>query len=115
MSLKLFLLRPNPQKKHLTDLLSSSRLLTQTVIVHLLRTAKVPVFQRRAAPVLVFTTVGIMIIGLIMPYVPAFQHALGFAQPIRSYLGFLTAEIVIYCIEVQLVKMAYIKIFKTWL
>ena len=56
-----------------------------------------------------------MIIGLIMPYVPAFQHALGFAQPIRSYLGFLTAEIVIYCIEVQLVKMAYIKIFKTWL
>src|ERR1700733_11919944 len=38
-------------------------LLTQTLIVHLLRTAKIPVFQSRAARVLVASTVTIMLIG----------------------------------------------------
>jgi P-type Mg2+ transporter len=63
----------------------------------------------------VVTTVGIMIIGFVIPYIPPLQRALAFARPANSFVGFLLAELVLYCVEVQLVKMVYIRIFKAWL
>ena len=90
-------------------------LLTQTLIVHLLRTAKVPVFQSRAAKVLVTTTVTIMLVGFLLPYIPPIAHALEFVRPAKSFIGFLAAELVLYCVEVQLVKMLYIKFTGVWL
>lgn len=90
-------------------------LLTQTLIVHLLRTAKVPVFQSRAAKVLVVTTVTIMLVGFLLPYIPPFAHALQLVKPANSFIGFLVAELVLYCVEVQLVKMLYIKCTGIWL
>jgi Mg2+-importing ATPase len=90
-------------------------LLTQILIVHLLRTAKLPLFQSRPARVLVATTVVIMIIGFFLPYITPLHYALGFTKPANSYVGFLAAELALYCIEVQLVKMLYIMIFKVWL
>ncbi|EEU35989.1 uncharacterized protein NECHADRAFT_49652 [Fusarium vanettenii 77-13-4] len=90
-------------------------LLTQTLIVHLLRTAKIPFVQSRAAPILVFSTASIMAIGFVLPWVPVFRPAFSFAQPAPSFVGFLAAELLAYAIEVQLVKMLYIRIFGTWL
>ncbi|VUC24019.1 unnamed protein product [Clonostachys rosea] len=90
-------------------------LLTQTLIVHLLRTAKIPFVQSRAAPALAFSTVFIMIIGFILPWVPPFRPAFSFVQPATSFVGFLVAELLAYAIEVQLVKMLYIRVFGTWL
>jgi Mg2+-importing ATPase len=90
-------------------------LLTQTLIVHLLRTAKVPGFQSRAAPVLVFSTLSVMAVGFLLPYIPAFANALNFVRPKNSFIGFLVLELLIYCVEVQLVKMLYIKRWKRWL
>lgn len=92
-----------------------NRLLTQTLIVHLLRTAKIPFLESRAARVLVFSTVSIMIIGFILPWIPAFRPAFSFVQPAPSYVGFLAAELLLYCLEVQLVKVVYIRIFGSWL
>ncbi|EEY16246.1 magnesium-transporting ATPase [Verticillium alfalfae VaMs.102] len=90
-------------------------LLTQTLIVHLLRTAKIPVFQSRAAPILVFATCGIMLIGFIVPYIPPFWPILDMVRPADTFVGILAAELVAYCIIVQFVKMAYIRVFKSWL
>lgn len=90
-------------------------LLTQTLIVHLLRTAKLPIIQSRAAPILVFSTVAIMIIGFVFPWIPALRPAFHFAQPAVTFVGFLAAELLAYAIEVQLVKMVYIRVFGTWL
>ncbi|KAF5667253.1 magnesium-translocating P-type ATPase [Fusarium heterosporum] len=90
-------------------------LLTQTLIVHLLRTAKIPIIQSRASPVLVFSTASIMAIGFALPWIPPFRPAFSFAQPAPSYVGFLMAELLAYVVEVQLVKMIYIRIFGTWL
>jgi Mg2+-importing ATPase len=90
-------------------------LLTQTLIVHLLRTAKVPFFQSWASPVLITSTLVIMTVGLVIPYIKPVAHALGMMQPASSFLGFLAAELVLYCFEVQLVKVVYKKIFGTWL
>jgi Mg2+-importing ATPase len=90
-------------------------LLTQTLIVHLLRTAKIPVLQSRAAPCLVFATCAVMAVGFAIPWIPPFRAVLGMAQPASSFVGILAALLVAYCIEVQLVKMVYVRIFKLWL
>ncbi len=90
-------------------------LLTQTLIVHLLRTAKVPGFQSRAAKVVVFSTLTIMVIGFIIPYVPPFANALGLVRCDNAFVGFLAMLLLAYCVEVQLIKMLYIKLFGTWL
>ncbi|KAJ3499081.1 hypothetical protein NLG97_g607 [Lecanicillium saksenae] len=90
-------------------------LLTQTLIVHLLRTAKIPFVQSRSSIHLGLSTMAIMVIGFVLPWIPAFHSALSFVNPKGTYIGFLFAELVAYCIEVQLVKMVYIKLFKVWL
>ncbi len=90
-------------------------LLTQTLIVHLLRTSKVPVFQSRAAKVLVVTTVTIMLVGFLFPYIPPFANALQFVRPAKEFIGFLAAELVLYCVEVQVVKMVYVRWTGVWL
>ncbi|CAI6094640.1 unnamed protein product [Clonostachys chloroleuca] len=90
-------------------------LLTQTLIVHLLRTAKIPFAQSRAAPALAFSTASIMTIGFILPWVPPFRPAFSFVQPATSFVGFLVAELLAYAVEVQLVKMLYIRVFGTWI
>lgn len=83
--------------------------------MHLLRTAKLPIIQSRAAPILVFSTVAIMIIGFVFPWIPALRPAFHFAQPAVTFVGFLAAELLAYAVEVQLVKMVYIRVFGTWL
>ncbi len=90
-------------------------LLTQTLIVHLLRTARLPFVQSRSSIHLGLSTAAIMAIGFVLPWIPAFHSALSFVNPKGTYIGFLFAELLAYCIEVQLVKMAYIKLFKQWL
>lgn len=90
-------------------------LLTQTLIVHLLRTPKIPGFQSRAARVLVASTVATMGVGLLLPYIPPIRNVLLMATPAPSFIGFLAAELVLYCVEVQLVKMGYVWLFGKWL
>lgn len=90
-------------------------LLTQTLIVHLLRTAKIPGFQSRAAAVLIASTVSIMLVGFAIPFVPPLAAAFGLVRPRSSFIAILAAELVLYCVEVQLVKMLYIRYFNKWL
>jgi len=90
-------------------------LLTQTLIVHLLRTGKVPFFQSLASPILIASTLIVVVVGLMMPYIKSVAHALGMVRPANSYLGFLVAELLLYCLEVQFVKVVYRKILGKWL
>ncbi|TKA58160.1 hypothetical protein B0A49_12139 [Cryomyces minteri] len=90
-------------------------LLTQTLIVHLLRTAKVPVLQSRAARPLVLSTLVIMVVGFAIPFIPPFANPLQLVRPRASFIGILAAELAFYCVEVQLVKMLYIRLFGRWL
>lgn len=80
-----------------------------------MRTAKVPFIQSRSTMPLALSTMSIMAVGFAVPFIPPFQTALGFAQPATSFVGFLAAELVLYCFEVQLVKMLYVRVFGTWL
>jgi len=53
-------------------------ILTQTLIVHIIRTNRIPFFQSIASPFLLLTTVLVMIAGGVLPYLP-----------IGSYFGFI--------------------------
>jgi Mg2+-importing ATPase len=90
-------------------------LMTQTIIVHLLRTAKIPIYQSRAARSLVIATCAILLIGFCIPYIPPIRDALGMTRPADTFVGILAALLATYCIEVQVVKMIYIRLFKKWL
>ncbi len=89
-------------------------LLSQTLIVHMIRTAKVPFLESRAAwPVLVMTVL-VMGAGLAIPYT-TFGTSVGFIPPPSSYLVFLAFILVAYTLLTQVVKRWYIRRFTTWL
>jgi Mg2+-importing ATPase len=90
-------------------------LLTQLLIVHVLRTAKIPFLESRAATPLAMTTCIIMVIGLIIPILLHQCQVLGLGFPAGEFIGFLAAELVGYCILVQLVKMVYVWMTGEWL
>ena len=46
-------------------------LLTQTLIIHIIRTAKIPFIQSRASAALIATTVLICVVGIALPFTPA--------------------------------------------
>jgi Mg2+-importing ATPase len=89
-------------------------LLSQTLIVHMIRTRKVPFIQSwAAAPVLALTTL-IMAIGLFLPFTP-FAVALKMRSLPISYFPWLFGILLTYCLLTQWIKTWYIKKFKNWL
>jgi Mg2+-importing ATPase len=89
-------------------------LLTQTLIVHMIRTRKIPFVQSRASwPVLALTGT-IMAIGLFIPFSPI-AEALGFVPLPLNYFPWLVATLASYCVLTQLVKMWYIRRYGSWI
>ncbi len=89
-------------------------LLSQTLIVHMIRTRQIPFIQSWAtAPVLALTSL-IMALGIFIPFSP-FATALGMEALPLSYFPWLLAILVCYCILTQLVKQWFIRRFGQWL
>jgi P-type Mg2+ transporter len=89
-------------------------LLTQTLVVHMIRTRKIPFLQSvAAAPVLGLTT-AIIVIGMIIPYT-AIGTKIGMVQVPNIYYAWLAATVLAYCALTQVVKLAYIKRYGRWL
>ncbi len=89
-------------------------LLSQTLIVHMIRTRKIPFFQSWAkAPVVALTSL-IMIIGILIPFTP-FAAALKLQPLPLIYFPFLVAMLTCYCLLTQFVKNWYIRKFNQWL
>jgi len=89
-------------------------LLTQTLIVHMIRTRRIPFLQSIAsAPVLALTT-AIIIIGMLIPFTPV-GGKLGMVPLPGVYFGWLALTVFTYCVLTQLVKLVYIKRYGRWL
>lgn len=89
-------------------------LLTQTLIVHMIRTRKVPFIQSIASlPVLLMTAV-IMIIGIVIPYT-SFGAFIKLTPLPGSYFIWLIGILIAYSLLVELVKRIYIKRFDSWI
>lgn len=89
-------------------------LLSQTLIVHMIRTRKIPFIQSRASFPVMFATFTIMAIGIIIPFT-GFGARLGFVPLPWSYFPWLAAILLSYCCLTQIVKNWYIKCFGRWL
>ncbi|MFF2014600.1 magnesium-translocating P-type ATPase [Paenibacillus sp. NPDC058177] len=89
-------------------------LLSQTLIVHMIRTEKIPFIQSRAsAPVIILTSV-IMALGIYLPF-SGFGASIGLQPLPFAYFPWLIATLLAYCVVTQLVKKWYIRKFQEWL
>ncbi len=89
-------------------------LLSQTLIIHMIRTSKVPFFQSTAAPPLLILTICIMVLGITIPYSPL-GAAVGMVPLPWAYFPWLIATLLAYCWLAQMVKRWYIRRFGMWL
>nr|SAY43845.1 Magnesium-transporting ATPase, P-type 1 [Serratia marcescens] len=89
-------------------------LLSQTLVVHMLRTQKIPFIQSTAALPVLLTTGLVMALGIYIPFSPL--GALVGLQPLPwEYFPWLAATLVSYCVVAQLMKRFYIRRFGEWL
>ena len=78
-------------------------LFTQTLIIHVIRTNKIPFLQSRASKALTFTSVLIVAIGAYLPYSPLASW-LGFTPLPWSYWLWLLGMLVAYVLLTQVIK-----------
>jgi len=89
-------------------------LLSQTLVVHMIRTRRIPFLRSMAsAPVLALTG-AIMVVGMLIPY-SGLGARIGM-QPLPGvYFAWLALTLVSYCMLTQLVKTLYIRRYGRWL
>lgn len=85
-------------------------LLTQTMIVHMIRTPKIPFIQSHAAAPLMATTLIIMAVGILLPMGPWAHYFKLVALP-PLYFVFLPMIVLAYMILTQMMKKFYIRRF----
>src|SRR5262249_2832699 len=78
-------------------------LLTQTLIIHVIRTNKIPFLQSRASLPLMLTTGAIMLVGVWLPSSPL-APPLGLTRPPSLYWPLLALTLLAYMTLTQLVK-----------
>lgn len=91
-----------------------SGLLTQTLIVHMIRTEKTPFIGSRGSNALLISTAIVMTIGVILPYTNVGSAAQLTPLP-AQYFVYLAAILLGYCLLVTAMKKWYIKRFGQWL
>ncbi len=87
-------------------------LMTQTLIVHVIRTNQIPFIQSRASWQLTLTTFAIMAIGALLPFSPLAQY-LGFVPLSWQFWPLLAATLICYVAMTQLIKSWMVR--KNWI
>jgi len=83
-------------------------ILTQTLIVHIIRTRKVPFFGSMASPWLLFTTLAVMAVGAYLPYSP-FAGYLKFRPLPLAFWYWIAAFLFTYSLITHYVKTWFFK------
>ncbi|MGN2251567.1 magnesium-translocating P-type ATPase [Frateuria sp. GZRe14] len=89
-------------------------LLSQTLIVHMIRTRRIPFVQSIAAAPVLALTVAIGAIGLFIPY-SRLGAKLGMTGLPLAYFGWLALTLLCYAVLTQLVKRVYMRRYGRWL
>lgn len=89
-------------------------LLSQTLIVHMIRTRKIPFIQSWATAPVVALTSAIMAIAIFIPFSP-FATAFKMKVLPLAFFPWLIGILFTYCLLTQLVKTWFIKRFNQWL
>ena len=83
-------------------------LCTQTLVIHLIRTPKVPFVQSVASRSVIISTVFALIIGIVIPYTN-FGERIGMTLVPAIYFLYLIGIIFAYMMVVTIIKKIYIK------
>jgi P-type Mg2+ transporter len=83
-------------------------LLTQTLIIHVIRTARIPFIESRASPALITTTIIICLVGITLPFTWA-GGALGFTSLPWLYWPLVAAMLMSYTVLTHLVKLWFVR------
>jgi P-type Mg2+ transporter len=89
-------------------------LLSQTLIVHMIRTQKIPFIQSAAAPPVLILTGVVIAIGILIPFSPL-GVSVGLRPLPATYFLWLVATLVAYGALTQVIKTIYIRNFAKWL
>ncbi len=71
-------------------------LVTQTLVIFVIRTRRVPFFKSRPSRPLLVATLGCAALGVAIPYIPPIAHLMGFRPLPVSFLAVLAAMIITY-------------------
>lgn len=85
-------------------------LCTQTLVIHMIRTGKIPFIESKPSQFLIFTSIYIVTIGLVIPFTPLGKY-FGFVTPPPPYFILLFFIVGCYLFLVQVVKSWFIKRF----
>ncbi len=83
-------------------------LCTQTLVIHIIRTSKLPFIESKPSRFLVLMSLFIVSLGLAIPFSPI-GHYLGFERPSMILLLALGAIVITYLATTQMIKAWYVK------
>jgi len=83
-------------------------LLTQTLIIHIIRTAKIPFVESHASPTLIATTIIVSLVGIALPFTIA-GAALGFMPLPALYWPLVASMLLSYSVLTHLVKVWFVR------
>ncbi|NLJ40731.1 MAG: magnesium-translocating P-type ATPase [Clostridiales bacterium] len=84
---------------------------SQTLVIHMIRTPKIPFVQSRASTQLTLLTFAGIIVLTIIPFIP-FGASIGLAPLPKIYFLYLTITVVLYMALVTVVKKLYVRKYK---
>ncbi len=89
-------------------------IISQTLIVHMLRTRRIPFIQSRASLPVLLATGAVCVFGLILPF-SGWGQVLGLVALPWTYFPWLILTLVTYCFLVQGAKKVFIRRFGAWI
>jgi len=81
---------------------------TQLLVIHIIRTGKIPFIESWPSPFLIFTSIYITSIALVLPYTPLGAY-FKFVMPPATFFIFLLCMVVTYLWLVQLLKTWFVR------
>ncbi|WP_285723978.1 magnesium-translocating P-type ATPase [Psychromicrobium xiongbiense] len=89
-------------------------LMSQTLIVHLIRTGKIPFIQSRASWPVMLLTAAVCLFALVLPF-SGFGESMGLVSLPWTYFPWLLGTLLAYCLLTQGVKKLFIRRYGHWL
>jgi P-type Mg2+ transporter len=89
-------------------------IISQTLIVHMLRTKRLPFVQSRASLPVLLATGAVCVFGLVLPFT-GWGHSLGLVSLPWTYFPWLIATLAAYCALTQVLKTVFIRRYGTWI
>ena len=90
-------------------------LISQTLVVYMVRTEKIPFIQSRASAPMVIMSLLAVLTGIMIVLVEPLREAFDFTSLPSNYWGWLIGIVFVYMVLVQLIKTKYIKKYKEWI